>query len=82
MPTQRALFVLQKIDVTQINHQTGNGWEETPRLQGEPFSLVWRDESPIKAGFSNPWFEEAVLPKRLRGGLEPHQRGGWLRPRV
>lgn len=58
------------------------GGKRPPGSREKSVSLVWRDESPIKAGFSNPWLEEAVLPKRLRGGLEPHQRGGWLRTQV
>lgn len=85
MPTQKGSFRSseKRRNMAPLNTKLGTVGRRPPGSREKPvISLVWSEESPIPAGFSNPWLEEAVLPKRLSGGLEPHQHGGWLRPQV
>lgn len=69
MPTQKGFF--KRRNMAPLNTELGTVGRRAPGSREKPVSLVWRDESPIPAGFSNPWLEEAVLPKRLSGRLEP-----------
>lgn len=69
VPTQKGFF--KRRNMAPLNTELGTVGRRAPGSREKPVSLVWRDESPIPAGFSNPWLEEAVLPKRLSGRLEP-----------